>query len=415
MGWLIAGLIVYFLMVVAEKALIAVTPHELEMLRAEGTPSARRVVNMAEENSRSFLAAVAIGRLFMLVAIAVGFSNWLLFQPFFQSIAEQSKSPELFRFGLALAVILPLSLLLWKMTGINLRRPQNPVAGFWLQRLSVLITICSVVFRPFLPKKPKVPSVVMTDPPDIAQQQQIDTSKGEIEMLKSIARFGDVTVRQVMQPQPKIVALDLQTPFHEVLALIRTSDFSRLPVFEGDLDNVKGTLYVKDIVNAIGAPADFDWTQRIRPDVFIVPESKPVSELLREFKERHLHLALVVDEYGGTAGLVTLEDILEEVTGEIRDEFDEENEIPPYQQLTTTEFLFSGATMINDVCQIAGIDSDTFDEFREDADTIAGLVLAIFGDIPAVGDEVRWNQYLFTIIKADNRRIEEVRLTILED
>ncbi len=415
MGWLIAGLIVYFLMVVAEKALIAVTPHELEMLRAEGTPSARRVVNMTEENSRSFLAAVAIGRLFMLVAIAVGLSNWLLFQPFFQNIAEHSSSPEFFRFLLALAAILPVSLVLWKMTGMSLRRPQNPVAGFWLQRLSVLITICSIIFKPFLPKKNQPMPVEATDPPNQEEQQQIDSSKGEIEMLKSIARFGDVTVRQVMQPQPKIVALDLQTPFNEVLALIRTSDFSRLPVFEGDLDNVKGTLYVKDIVDAIGAPADFDWTRRIRPDVFIVPESKPVSELLREFKERHLHLALVVDEYGGTAGLVTLEDILEEVTGEIRDEFDEDNEIPPYQQITTTEFLFSGSTMINDVCQITGIDADTFDEFREDADTIAGLVLAIFGDIPAVGDEVRWNQYLFTIVKADNRRIEEVRLTILED
>ena len=415
MGWLLAGIVFFVLIVVAEKALIAVTPHELDILRAEGTPSARRVVGLADENSHRSLAAVAIGRLFLLVAIVLNGANTLFFQAFFQKTTDYLSA----QYGLGflakpiMAFILSaiFAFLLWKISQINLRRAQRPIAGFWLQRLSPIILFCHFLFRPFLPKKavvPVAPQHPTTETPSPVQQ---DTGKRDIEILKSIAKFGDVTIRQVMQPQPKIVALEVQTPFEEVLSLIRTSDFSRIPVYEDDMDNVIGTLYVKDIMDGIGAPPGFDWKARIRPDVFIVPETKPISELLLEFKIRRLHLAIVVDEYGGTAGLVTMEDILEEVTGEIRDEFDEENEIPPYKQLDDKNFLFAGTTTINDVCHITGIDLDTFEAVRDDADTIAGLALELIGDIPAVGDQVTWGQYLITIEKANNRRIEEVRFS----
>ncbi len=420
MGWLIAGCILYFLMVVAEKALIAVTPHELEVLRAEGTPSARRVLALADSDSRRALAAVALGKLFALVATVVGLMNNLFQQNFFLKICaffqENLLLGQWAQPLTALLVCAAAAAFFWQIGKIDLRRPANPIAGFWFQRLSPLVLLSQVLFKPFLPKnKSALLSAPENSTESTAVAQLQDSGKRDIEMLKSIARFGDVTVRQVMQPQPKIVALDRQMAFGEVLEVIRTADFSRLPVYEDDLDNVVGTLYVKDIVDLIGAPHDFDWAQRVRPDVFIVPETKPVAELLRAFKQRRLHLALVVDEYGGTAGLVTMEDILEEVTGEIRDEFDEENDIPPYRQLGPGHFSFSGTTMLNDVCHIAGIDPGAFDSVREDADTIAGLALTLIGDIPAAGQEVRWGQYRFIIQKANNRRIEEIMLLVAHE
>lgn len=421
MGWLLAGIILFVLMVLAEKALIAVTPHELEMLRAEGTPSARRVIYMADESNRRSLAAIAIGKLFTILVLTIQFvkiiHNSIWFQKTILFLADQNIPTVLAKVFFVGASLLVLTFLLWRISQINLKRAQRPIAGFWLQRLQSLIRFSRFVFRPFLPRtpKPEKEPEAHPHPPSDDNPLPSDTVKRDIELLKSIAKFGDVTVKQVMQPQLKMVALERQTPFSEVLQTIRTSEFSRLPVYEDDLDNMVGVLYVKDLVSAIDEPPDFDWVQRVRPDVFIVPETKPVDELLREFKLRKLHLALVVDEYGGTAGLVTMEDILEEVTGEIRDEFDEENEIPPYRQIDTCNYLFAGSTMINDVCEITGIDPETFENVREDADTIAGLTLELIGDIPAKGDQVQWGQYLITVEKADNRRIEEVRFTILDE
>jgi CBS domain containing-hemolysin-like protein len=415
MGWLLAGIILFVLMVLAEKALIAVTPHELEMLRAEGTPSARRIIYMADESNRRSLAAIAIGKLFTILVLNIQFvkiiHNSIWFQKTILFLEDQSIPPLLAKVFFVGVSLLVLTFLLWRISQINLKRAQRPIAGFWLQRLQSIIRFSRFVFRPYLPKT----HTLLPPPPADDNPLPSDTVKRDIELLKSIAKFGDVTVKQVMQPQLKMVALERQMPFSEVLQTIRTSEFSRLPVYEDDLDNMVGVLYVKDLVSAIDEPPDFDWVQRVRPDVFIVPETKPVDELLREFKLRKLHLALVVDEYGGTAGLVTMEDILEEVTGEIRDEFDEENEIPPYRQIDTCNYLFAGSTMINDVCEITGIDPETFESVREDADTIAGLTLELIGDIPAKGDKIQWGQYLITVEKADNRRIEEVRFTILDE
>lgn len=419
MGWLFAGFLLIILMVLAEKALIAVTPHELEMLRAEGTPSARRVVILADEQNRRALAAVAIGRMLAMVIFTVQMVKMLLRSVWLYRTSNYLNergimSVDTAKMLFVLLYVLIAALVIWRTGQINLKRTKHPIAGFWLERLGILIQTCTLVFRPFLPKQAETkPEQLPTPITHEAIATQQDTGKRDIEMLKSIARFGDVTVKQVMQPQPKIVAIEAQMSYPEVLEIIRESEFSRIPVYEDDLDNIIGILYLKDLVDRVDAPSGFDWTQRIRREVFIVPETKPVSELLHEFKHRKIHLALVVDEYGGTAGLVTMEDILEEVTGEIRDEFDEENEIPPYRKIDDASYIFAGATMINDVCQITGIDPETFEEVRDDADTIAGLALTLMGEIPAAGAEVQWGQYLLTIEKADNRRIEEVKFTFL--
>ena len=230
-------------------------------------------------------------------------------------------------------------------------------------------------------------------------------------MSKSIVNFSDVTVKQVMQPRSKVVTVATQTDFHELLVLVRTCGFSRIPVFDEDFDNVVGILYVKDLVAHLHKPYNFEWQSLIRPSVLLVPESKRISELLRAFKKERMHMAIVVDEFGGSAGIVTMEDILEEVTGDISDEFDEESDIN-FQKLDERNYLFEGRTLLNDVCRAIGLDTNTFDMVRADADTLAGLALEINGDIPKKGTEIRWQHYLLTITAADNRRIDQIKLTI---
>lgn len=420
MGWLIAGLVLYFLLVMAERAIVAVTPHEMDVLRAEGSPSARRVIKIAGDNNRRSLAALSLSRILVIIWVCVsgaqlirhGVYAWYQHnaQQYGDGIAPQPGAVTWL--GIFIPAIAIFAFLLLRINQIDFRKSKRSVVVFWLMRLSRLIRICQILFSPFLPKnKPEVKTSAPVAQTKKSREQE-SGKKRDIEILKSIAKFGDVTIRQVMQPQPKITALDKDTDFRKVLRIIRQSGFSRLPVYEDTIDNVIGTLYVKDILKDTDQPAGFDWQQYVRPEPMIVPETKLISELLQDFKQQKRHLAVAVDEYGGTSGLVTLEDILEEVIGEIRDEFDEDNEIPPYKQLDINTFLFSGATMINDVCQIAGLDPETFEDVRGDADTIAGLVLTMIGDIPQPGDQTTWGPYTFTVERANKRRIEQVRLDI---
>lgn len=180
-------------------------------------------------------------------------------------------------------------------------------------------------------------------------------------------------------------------------------------MYDDDLDNITGILYVKDLLLHLDAPAEFEWQPLIRTNVMLVPESKRCSELLEEFKQQKIHMAVVVDEYGGSAGIVTMEDILEEITGDIRDEFDEDSEIR-YRKLDEYTYLFEGPTLLNDVCRIAGLDAAAFDAVRGNADTLAGLVLELRGDIPKTGVEIPWNGFLFTITAADSRRVSQIKL-----
>ncbi len=214
-----------------------------------------------------------------------------------------------------------------------------------------------------------------------------------------------------MQPRSKVVAADFRTHFHDLLGIVREAGFSRMPVFDEDFDNVTGILYVKDLVPHLDKTADFEWQSLIRTNIQLVPESKRISELLQEFKRNKRHMAIVVDEYGGSAGIVTMEDILEEITGEIRDEFDEENDIR-YRKIDDHNYLFEGQTLLNDVCRITGLAPGAFDDVRGGADTLAGLALELKGDIPKAGAEIAWNDYVLTVVAADDRRIAQLKLTI---
>ena len=236
----------------------------------------------------------------------------------------------------------------------------------------------------------------------------------EIDLLKSIIDFGDVTVKQIMRSRVDVVGVDFRIGYRELLQVIRESGFSRLPVYDEDLDNITGILYVKDLLGNRDEEEQFEWQALIRTDVLYVPESKKIQDLLKEFQERHLHMGIVVDEYGGSSGIVTLEDILEEIIGDIRDEFDEEEEVD-YEKLDDFNYIFEGKTLLKDACRVTGIDEAVFESVRGDADSVAGLLLEILGVMPRKGTEVTHEAYTFRIVAANERRIERVRITLPPD
>jgi putative hemolysin len=237
-------------------------------------------------------------------------------------------------------------------------------------------------------------------------------AKQEMDILKSIIKFGDVTVKQIMRSRVDVIAVDFRVSYSDLIQTVKESGFSRIPVFDNDFDNITGVLYAKDLLEFINEEEKFEWQALIRTDVFYVPEAKKINELLKEFQERKQHMAIVVDEYGGCSGIVTLEDIMEEVIGDIKDEFDDDEELE-YKKLDENNFIFEGKTLLNDLCRVIGVDTTTFDELRGDSDSIAGLILETTGQIPELETELEILNFKMKVIATNKRRIEKVKITIL--
>lgn len=246
---------------------------------------------------------------------------------------------------------------------------------------------------------------------DLTVKNEDDLDDQELDILKSIVKFGDVTVTQIMRSRLDVVAVDFRLDYAELLAVVRECGYSRIPVYETDLDTVTGVLYVKDLLPYLHEPAAFEWQSLIRTDVLFVPESKRINDLLRDFQRRHLHLGIVVDEYGGTTGIVTLEDILEEVIGDIRDEFDDESEIM-YKKIDDHNYVFDGKTMLNDMCRVLSIDTAYFDDVRGEADSVAGMILETIGRLPVEKESIDIKECRFEAVKVGERRIEEILVVL---
>lgn len=240
-----------------------------------------------------------------------------------------------------------------------------------------------------------------------------DTPEEEKNILKGIARFGNIDVRQIMKSRMDVVSIDYSMKFSELLPYIIENHYSRLPVFKDSFDSVNGVLYTKDLLPYLDKKKDdtFHWQQLVRTGYF-VPESKKINDLLQEFQEKKMHLAIVIDEYGGNSGIVTLEDILEEIVGEIHDEFDEEE--LSYSKLDDLNFVFDGKALINDVCRVMELDRKVFDSKNEGSDTLAGLILELAGGIPVRGEMVEHNGIKLKVESADRRRIKRVKITLPE-
>lgn len=245
---------------------------------------------------------------------------------------------------------------------------------------------------------------------DIAAEGSKEEFSRDTSILKGIVKFGNITVTEIMRARVDVVAVDRSLPFSELLKVVRESGYSRIPVYDGDFDTVIGIIYAKDLLPYLNKGDDFDWKTLVKPPLY-VPESKKIDQLLKEFQAKRVHMAIVVDEYGGSSGLVTLEDVLEEVLGEIKDEFDDVQEIE-FRKLDDYNYIFEGKTAINDVCKVLEIPTDTFDEVRGDADSLAGLLLELKGELPENGELLETDGFSFQILEMNATRIVKVKVTL---
>lgn len=236
-----------------------------------------------------------------------------------------------------------------------------------------------------------------------------ETIKDERNILKGIIRFGDETTKDVMTLRRDIVDIDLHSNFDEVLECIVKNNYSRIPVSLNSRDHIKGILYIKDLLPHLSKGKAFHWQSLMRPPYF-VPETKKIDDLLREFQENKVHVAIVVDEYGGTSGLITLEDILEEIVGEINDEYDVEEK--PFTRLNVNTYLFEGKTLLSDFCKALNIEIEEFSDVEGDADTLAGILLELKGDFLKLNERVNYHNFTFEVVKLEGRRISEVKVTV---
>ena len=279
----------------------------------------------------------------------------------------------------------------------------------WL--LKPLISLYFISFRVLNKSVPDRYKISDQDFNNLNDSDLINEENEEEQLiLKGIANFGNISVKQVMRNRMDVIAIDFNTDYTSVDKKIKDTRYSRLPIYENNLDNIKGILYVKDLLINRDSP-NFDWQTLIRPAYFI-PEYKKIDDLLKEFRTRHTHIAIVVDEYGGTSGIVTLEDILEEIVGDISDEYDEADDELRYSKLDEYNYVFDGKTPLTDIYRLLDLDEETFEDIRGEADTIGGLVLAIAGRFVFNKEKVSYQNFLFTVESADRKRVKRVKFTI---
>ncbi|MEG1572408.1 MAG: transporter associated domain-containing protein, partial [Bacteroidales bacterium] len=239
--------------------------------------------------------------------------------------------------------------------------------------------------------------------------ERVDFTESKI--LKSIVDFADTEVNSIMRPRNFVTGVEVSMPFDQLLALIVDAAYSRMPVYKENLDNIVGVLHIKDLLPHINECKDFDWTPWVRSALF-VQESKRIDALFKELKDKKIHLAIVVDEYGGTSGIVTLEDIMEEVVGEISDEFDKDNETVFYQKLENNTFLFDALTNTSDFCEVLNLTADFFDDCGDDFETLAGFMLENLDGFPIQGDVVEYKGIRFVVEVMERKRIKRIRVFV---
>ena len=297
----------------------------------------------------------------------------------------------------------------------------NQKINWFVSVMSIPMVFLTVIFRPFseilirstfkvkkksLMKKQNISFNELSDALDLTDNEIIEEKK----ILQGIVCFGNLEVQEIMKPRIDITAIEMNDGYDNLKKLIIESGYSRIPVYEETIDDIKGVLYVKDILPFIHENNSFQWFKLIRKPYF-VPESKKINDLLQEFQNEKVHLALVIDEYGGAAGLITLEDILEEIVGEIKDESDEDEETQ-YLKISENKYLVEGKILINDFVKLFDIDNDYFDLVRGEADTLAGVILELGGRIPVKNDQFNFRQFTFLIESVDNRRIKKILVEI---
>ena len=393
----------------SEIAFFSLSPQDLDELDPEKSPR-DKAISMLREDSERTLATILITNNLVNVTIIM-LCNYI-----FSSVIEFKVQWLEF---LVITVLLTFLLLLFGeimpkvySRSIPLKFCRRAVGGILFLRklfwpLETILIKSGVIAEKAVPKENHQLSV-----DDLEQALELTNKediKDEQSMLQGIIRFGDETAKEIMTPRQDIGDIDIRSSYPEVLRFIVDNNYSRIPVYQDNEDDIRGVLYIKDLLPYLGKPDNFRWQSLIRPPYF-VPETKKIDDLLREFQENKVHIAIVVDEFGGTSGLVTLEDILEEIVGEINDEYDEEEK--NYTRVNSNTYIFEGKTLLSDFCKILGIDDDEFVDVEGDADSLAGLLLELKGDFLSLHEKISYKQYTFEVMAVEERRISRVKVII---
>ncbi len=392
----------------SEIAFFSLSPSDLNAIDEKKHPSDEKISKLLDDTER-LLATILITNNFVNVTII------MLCNFFFMSVFEFHSPIAEF---LILTVILTFLLLLFGEIMPKIYSAQKTLAfcrfsapGIWMFRslfypvASMLVRSTSFLNKHFARKNHNISVDELSHALELTDKEEL---KEENNILEGIIRFGGETAKEVMTSRLDVVDLDIRTPFKDVLQCIIENAYSRIPIYSENRDNIKGILYIKDLLPHLNK-VDFRWQSLIRPAYF-VPETKMIDDLLRDFQANKIHIAIVVDEFGGTSGIVTMEDIIEEIVGEIHDEYDDEERT--YAVLNDHTWVFEAKTQLTDFYKITKVDEEVFDEVAGDSDTLAGLLLELKGEFPALHEKVIYDHYEFEVLEMDNRRILKVKFTI---
>jgi putative hemolysin len=395
----------------SETAFFSLKPADLNVLKEEVSEQNKKVLHL-REIPKTLLATILIVNNLVNVSIVI-LSSYITFKLF------DFSQNELAAFFIQVVVITSLILIFGEIVPkIYANKKPLRIA----QMMAPLLMVFIYIFKPlsatlvgsisFLDKHlaNKTHSLTMSELSaaiDITSDET--TPPAEKKMLKGIATFGEKEVRSVMKSRVDISAIDVKASFEKLIDVVLNSGYSRIPVFEGNLDKIMGILYIKDLIPFLSND-DIEWKKLIRP-AFFVPENKKINDLLQEFRQKKIHMAIVVDEYGGTAGLLTLEDIIEEIVGDISDEFDKVPDDSFYKKTGQGIYVFEGRTNLVDFIKVMDLEDHYFENVQGDSDTLAGLLLELEGRIPENGVQVKCKGFLFEVVDADTRRIKQIKVT----
>ena len=401
----------------SEIAFFSMEPTDIEEIKSQKTPVNQKILRHLER-PKTLLATILISNNFINVSIVL-ISTYLT-----QVLFDFSAFPLLgflIQVIAITAVILLFGEIIPKIYAKNnvlyfvrlMAGPLSVLEKGFKPLVKILVHSTGLIDKKITAKKEALSMTDLSEAVDLAAAKSEDEEEVDEQMiLKGIATYGKTDVKEIMKARVDVSALEVGTPFTEVLESVREWGYSRIPVYKETLDQIEGILYIKDLLSFIDAE-DYPWESKVRP-AFFVPENKKINDLLQEFRKNRIHMAIVVDEYGGTSGIVTLEDVLEEIVGDISDEFDNPKEDFVYNQIDDHTWVFEAKTTILDFCKVVGIDSDIFDEVKGESDSIAGLILELKGDFPEKGEEIVYQDIVFEVIKMEERRISRVRIKIPE-
>ena len=421
----------------SEVAFFSLSPHDLDDLKNEESKPSKRILKLRGE-PRRLLATILISNNLINIAIVI-LSDFLirnilgdeiLFswgQKISQIIpCEPAQIGNILSFLITIVGVTFLLVLFGEVApkiyaNLNnmkfakfMSRPMSFLSSFFKPFSLLLVRWSSKIESRFIYKRSGIDDTSKEDLDKaiLLTVNNEEESSEEVDILRGIIKFGNVSAKQIMKSRVDVVAIEENESFGVLMNMIKESGFSRIPVYAEDFDNVTGILYVKDLLGFSKKEDDFNWNQFIRKDILYAPESKKIDDLLKEFQKRRLHLAIIVDEFGGSAGIVTLEDIMEEVIGEIKDEFDEAEEVD-YIKINQHNFIFEGKTLLNDVARIVELEKNIFENIKGDADSLAGLVLQNLGHIPKKDKTIVLHPFKFKIVSVSKRRIEKIHVTLL--